>query len=63
MGLSGQCSTFLTATDVEAATRVVAMMLDGLMMGLAAVDSPEALQLSRRAWVSLHNVMAESSSP
>jgi AcrR family transcriptional regulator len=36
--------------DMEAIARMVEMMLDGLMMGMAAADNPEARKLSRRAW-------------
>lgn len=38
------------AETVETATRMIEMTLDGLMMGLASEDSPEAHELSQRAW-------------
>jgi AcrR family transcriptional regulator len=40
----------LKPAEVEATTRMVEMTLDGLMMSIAATDSPEARILSRRAW-------------
>lgn len=40
----------LKPAEVEATARMVEMALDGLMMGIAAADSPEARILSRRAW-------------
>jgi AcrR family transcriptional regulator len=40
----------LKPAEVEATTRMVEMMLDGLMISMATAHSPEARELSRRAW-------------
>jgi len=40
----------LKPAEAEATARMVEMALDGLMIGIAAADSPEARILSRRGW-------------
>ena len=40
----------LKPAELEATTRMVEMMLDGLLMSMATADSVEARMLSRRAW-------------
>ncbi len=43
--------------EIEAATRMVEMMLDGLLLGMAAVDSPQAVASARRAWTRFVNLL------
>lgn len=43
--------------EIEAATRMVEIMLDGLLLGMAAVDSPQALASLHRAWTRFVNLL------
>ncbi len=49
--LAARLPKSLPRREIEAATRMIEMMLDGLLLGMAAVDGPRALALSRRAWI------------
>jgi len=43
--------------EAEVAARMVEMMLDGLLLGMAAVESPRARVSSRRAWMRFVNIL------
>jgi len=45
------------AETVETAARMIEMTLDGLMMGMAAENSPEGRELSQRAWTRFINLL------
>lgn len=53
----------LKPAELEATARMVEMMLDGLLMGMAASDSPDSRALSRRAWERFVNLLLKDRKP
>jgi hypothetical protein len=47
----------LSRREIEDAARMVEMMLDGLLLGIAAVDNLQALASARRAWTRFVNLL------
>lgn len=47
----------LPRREIEVVTRMVEMMLDGLLLGMAAVDGPQVLAHARRAWTRLVDLL------
>ena len=48
--LSRRLPPHIPEQEIETATRVVEMVLDGMMIGLAVNRSPRMLATTRRAW-------------
>jgi hypothetical protein len=53
----------LKPAELEATARMVEMVLDGLMIGVAAADSPDSHKLSRRAWERFVNLLLKDRKP
>jgi hypothetical protein len=55
--LAARLPPTLSRREIEDAARLVEMMLDGLLLGIAAVDSLQALASERRAWTRFVNLL------
>ena len=53
----------LKPAELEATARMVEMVLDGLLRGMAAADSPDSRALSRRAWECFVNILLKDRKP
>jgi AcrR family transcriptional regulator len=47
----------LPSTEIDLMARMVEIILDGLMIGIAAQDTPDDFTLARQAWTRLSNLL------